>query len=533
MIKFNTLKNDVFGGVTAAVVALPLALAFGVASGAGATAGLYGAIILGFFASLFGGTPTQISGPTGPMTVVTATAIVTFQNDFQSVLTVIFLAGLIQISFAFLKIGKWVKYIPYPVISGFMSGIGIIIIILQINPFLGVDSFGSVIQTIVEIPNTLHHADDESLILAYITLGIMFMTPRFISKYVPAALIALVFVTYFTFYMDFNVKTIGEIPTAFPQFVLPFSFDILQVSSIITLSITLALLGSIDTLLTSLVADNMTKTKHQPNKELFSQGIGNTICSFFGAIPGAGATMRTVINIKSGGTTRVSGIVHSVTLLIIVLFLAPLASKIPLSVLSGILIKVGFDILDYKFLNMINNVSRQDLLIMITVFLLTVFVDLIMAVGAGITFASILAIYRISKSTRIQTSHAKKDSSFDIDVDNKEIEIIKIDGTLFFGTATILDRKIDKIKSKTKYVILDCLKVNFLDISAIFMIEEIINRLKQQKVEVTLLLKYAHKRRVLVVDSNKIFENTNIFNNIDTAVNNIQKVKYEEQKIDE
>ncbi len=378
------------------------------------------------------------------MTVITATAVVSFANDFQSVITVIFLSGIIQISLGLVKIGKWVKYIPYPVISGFMSGIGVIIIILQINPFLGVDAYGSVIQTIIELPNTLHFADDESLILAYITLAIMFMTPSFISKYIPPALIALVFVTYFTIYMGFNVQTIGEIPMGLPEFTFPTKFDILQLDTIITLAITLALLGSIDTLLTSLVADSMTKTKHKPNRELIAQGIGNTLCSLVGAIPGAGATMRTVINIKSGGTTRISGMIHSIMLLIIVLFLAPLASKIPLSVLSGILIKVGFDILDYKFLNIMNKVTKHDLLIMVTVFLLTIFVDLIMAVGAGITFASILAIYRISKNTRMKSTHHASKVSFDIDVENKEIEVLKIDGSLFFGTASVLDRKLIK-----------------------------------------------------------------------------------------
>ncbi len=328
MIKVNAIKNDIFGGVTASVVALPLALAFGVASGAGATAGLYGAIILGFFASLFGATNTQISGPTGPMTVIIASAIVMFENDFESIIFIIFLAGIIQISFGLIKIGKWIKYIPYPVISGFMSGIGVIIIILQINPFLGVEAYGSVIQTIVELPNTLHLANNDSLILAYITLIIMFMTPKIISRYVPPALIALVFVTLLAILMDFQVSVIGEIPMGLPEFSFPSKFDILKLDLIISLAITLALLGSIDTLLTSLVADSMTKTKHKSNKELIGQGIGNAICSVFGAIPGAGATMRTVINIKSGGTTRVSGMVHSLMLLIIVLFLATLALQI-------------------------------------------------------------------------------------------------------------------------------------------------------------------------------------------------------------
>ena len=527
MLKLNTFKNDIFGGVTAAVVALPLALAFGVASGAGAIAGLYGAIILGFFASLFGGTSTQISGPTGPMTVITASALVTFQNDLQSVFTVIFLAGLIQISFGFIKIGKWIKYIPYPVISGFMTGIGFIIIILQINPFLGVDSYGSVIQTLIELPNTINQIDLDSLVIATITLIIMFFTPKVISNYIPSALIALFFVSYFSIFMNFSVSTIGAIPMGFPEITLPFSFDILQISTIISLAITLALLGSIDSLLTSLVADSMTKTKHKPNKELIGQGIGNAVCSFFGAIPGAGATMRTVINIKSGGTTKTSGIVHSLTLLLIVLVLAPFASSIPLAVLSGILIKVGFDILDYKFIKLINKVSKQDLLIMVTVVILTVFVDLIMAVGVGITFASILAVYRVSKNTRIKTIYPN--IGFDVDIEDKLTKIIKIQGSLFFGTASILERRIDKVKDKTETIVLDCLDINFLDLSAIFMLEDIIDKLRDKNIEIILLLKISDKKRVIKVDKKSIFKNIKIYNKIDTALNIIKENRHKKR----
>jgi len=526
MISLQNIKNDIFAGITAAVVALPLALAFGVASGAGAIAGLYGAIILGFFAALFGGTSTQISGPTGPMTVVTATAIATFPDDLSTVMTVVFLSGLIQISFGLVGIGKWIKYIPYPVISGFMSGVGVIIIILQINPFLGVESYNSVIYTLTQILDTMKQADDHALIIAYITLGIMFLTPKLITKYIPSALIALFVVTYLTMYMEYDVDTIGSIPIGLPEFVLPFSFDLLELSSIITLSITLALLGSIDSLLTSLVADSMTKTKHNPKKELIGQGIGNTVCSFFGAIPGAGATMRTVININSGGTTKLSGMVHSITLLVIILFLAPLASQIPLAVLSGILIKVGFDILDYKFLRIMNKVSRQDLLIMTTVFLLTVFVDLIMAVGVGITIASILAVYQISRNTRIKTKRSK--NTFDIDISNNNIEVIKIDGSLFFGTASVLDNKLDKI-TENKIVILDCKNVSFLDISAIFTIEDMIVKLSDKNIETILVLKHAHKRHILAVDTNNSFKKHNMFFHMDDAINYTQKL---ELKID-
>jgi len=518
----QVLKSNIFAGITAAVVALPLALAFGVASGAGAIAGLYGAIILGFFASLFGGTSTQISGPTGPMTVITATAIATFPNDLPTVMTVIFLSGLIQISFGLIGIGKWIKYIPYPVISGFMSGVGVIIIILQLNPFLGVESYSSVIYTITQFFDTLKHANEDALIIAYITLGIMFLTPKFITRYIPSALIALFVVTLFSNYMQYNVDTIGSIPIGLPNFNLPFSFDILQLGSIITLSITLALLGSIDSLLTSLVADSMTKTNHNPKKELIGQGIGNSICSFFGAIPGAGATMRTVVNINSGGTSKVSGIVHSCTLLLIILFLAPLASEIPLAVLSGILIKVGFDILDYKFLKIITKISKQDLLIMLTVFLLTVFVDLIMAVSVGITIASILAVYQISRNTRIKTQKSK--SLFDINIDNNHIKIIKIDGSLFFGTVSLLDSKLDKI-TENQVVILDCRKVSFLDISAIFTIEDMINKLRVKNIKTLLVLKYAHKRNILSVDTDDSFKKHKMFFRMDDAINYVKKLE--------
>ena len=516
----NRVKNDIFAGVTAAVVALPLALAFGVASGAGAIAGLYGAIILGFFAAAFGGTSTQISGPTGPMTVVVASTIATFPNDFSAVMTVVFLAGIMQISFGIIGIGKWIKYIPYPVISGFMCGIGVIIIILQINPFLGVDGFTSIIYTLTHLLETFQKVNYEAMIIASITLAIMYLTPSKISKIVPPALIALVFVTYFAILMDFNIKTIGEIPMGLPEFVLPISFDILKLSTILTLAITLSLLGSIDSLLTSIVADSKTKTKHNPKKELIGQGIGNMVCSFFGAIPGAGATMRTVININSGATTKISGMVHSITLLLIVLFLAPLASKIPLAVLAGILIKVGFDILDYKFLKILNKISRQNLLIMITVFLLTIFVDLIMAVGVGITISSIIAVYQVSRNTQIKIARSKV--SFDIDIENNDIQIIKVYGSLFFGTASFLEDKLEKLKNSKK-IIIDCKDVSFFDISAIFTLEEIIEKFRNKDFEIILVLRYRHKRKILSVDSGNVFKKIKIYSNLDDAINYTQK----------
>lgn len=523
MNKISTLKNDIFGGVTAAVVALPLALAFGVASGAGAIAGLYGAIILGFFAALFGGTSTQISGPTGPMTVITATAVAAFPNDFNSVITVIFLAGLIQISFALVKIGKWIQFIPYPVVSGFMSGVGIIIIILQLNPFLGVEAQPSIVLTILNLIDSVEHLNKNTLYIGIFTLLIMFLTPKRITKVVPSALIALVVVTYFAYYMNYDIPKIGEIPTGLPSVFFPFTINFINLSDIIMLSITLALLGSIDSLLTSIVADNMTKTKHKPNKELIGQGIGNAVCSFFGAIPGAGATMRTVINIKSGGTTRISGIVHSIMLLIIVLFLAPLASQIPLAVLAGILIKVGIDILDYKFIKIIHKVNKRDLLIMVTVLLLTIFVDLIMAVGVGITIASILAVYKVSKGTQIKKISSK--SFYDTTLNDMPVKIFKVNGEFFFGTASLLEDKIDKMNIEVNTVVIDLKDALSLDLSAVFTLEGIVEKLNSKNLEVIFITKYRHRRTILGLDTKGLFKDIKIFIKKEEAMKHLEERK--------
>jgi len=509
----KNIKGNLFGGITAAIIALPLALAFGVASGAGAVAGIYGAIVLGFFASLFGGTPTQISGPTGPMTVVVASAVVIFSEDMNAVMAVILLTGLFQIIFGITKVGKYVKYIPYPVISGFMSGIGLIIIILQVNPFFGLAGYGSVLESLYNLPYTFTNMNKEALIISFSTLCIMFFTPQKISRIIPSALIALVVMTTITVLFKLDIATIGTIPTSLPEFKIP-SFEVSQLKQIITLAITLALLGSIDTLLTSLVADSITKTKHNSNKELMAQGLGNIFVSFIGGIAGAGATMRTVVNIKSGGTTKLSGIIHSLSLLCIVLFMAPIASEIPLAVLAGILMKVGIDILDYKFLKIINFAPKNDLAVMLVVFFLTVFVDLIVAVGVGILLASMLIVYRISIESKIKIQFHKDDL---LDVDNKDLRILNINGAFFFGSASLFEDQIENILD-TKKLVVNCSNVPFIDISAIFALEEMILKLQDLDIEVVLVLKHRHMRKINRIDKMKIFEKVKIYNKIEEAL---------------
>jgi len=396
------IKGDIFGGVTAAVVALPLALAFGLSSGAGATAGLYGAICVGFFAALFGGTPAQVSGPTGPMTVVMAAVFTQFsaldpERGPVLAFTVVILGGVFQVLFGVFKLGKFVTLMPLPVISGFMTGIGIIILILQLAPLLGHEAVGSVLDSLAVLPAQLDTLNPSTLLLGLLTLGIVFLCPTRIAHLIPAPLVALTLGTlgYLFFFNDVGVKVIGEIPSELPQLIWP-DIELALLKDMLLAAMMLAALGSIDSLLTSLVADNISKTQHDSNRELIGQGIGNIAAGFFGGLPGAGATMRTVANIKAGGQTPLSGMTHALILLLVILGLAPLAENIPQTVLAAILIKVGIDIIDWKFLQRLHRAPLFVVILMFLVIVLTVFVDLVTAVLVGVFLANVITIKRLS-----------------------------------------------------------------------------------------------------------------------------------------
>lgn len=491
---FGTFKGDFFGGLTAGIVALPLALAFGVASGAGAAAGLYGAFALGLFAALLGGTPTQVSGPTGPMTVIFATAIVAFPGNTSAIFAVVFIAGAVQIIFGCLKVGSVVRYIPYPVISGFMSGIGVIIILLQLHPLLGAPSVSAPLESIMKLPAVLAYTDLYSLGLGCITMIIVFFTPPKVTRTVPSPLLALVVGSLLVALFDIPVAKIGEIPAGLPSLILPlFSIELLP--QVITMALALAVLGSIDSLLTSVVADSITKTKHNSNKELVGQGLGNIAASLIGGLPGAGATMRTVVNIKAGGTTRVSGIIHALLLVALLLGLGPYAALIPLPVLAGILMKVGFDILDYRLLKIVRRIPRQDFAVMLAVFLITVFVDLIVAVGVGITLSSLMLTYRISKQSQINVqgvvSHQpwQNDLERSLEEETKHgIRAVSINGPFFFGTTGKMQEHINKLIG-TKVVIINCLDVPFIDLSGYFALAEMISRLNDEHIKPIVVFK--------------------------------------------
>ncbi|MBE9568722.1 MAG: SulP family inorganic anion transporter [Proteobacteria bacterium] len=408
-LHFNNIRGDIYGGLTAAVVALPLAMAMGVASGVGPIAGMYGAIFVGFFAALFGGTPAQVSGPTGPMTVVMAAIFTQYTGMFPDdpmqgaalAFTVVMLGGLFQIAFGFLKVGKYIELVPHPVVSGFMSGIGVIIILLQFGPLLGAASESKPLQAAQSIPHYISTFDSSSLLLGIIALLVVYGVPRFlpkVNKLAPSPLLALFAGTlyYLLFMQAGSTPIIGEIPTGFPEFRFP-TIDPSLTLQMLASGLTLAGLGAIDSLLTSLVADNVTRTQHKSDRELIGQGIGNTLAGLFGGLPGAGATMRTVVNVNAGGRTPISGALHAVILLLIVLGAGSLASDIPKAVLAGILIKVGTDIIDWEYLKQLKHAPKAGIAIMLTVLVITVTIDLLLAVGVGMIMASFLFMQRITE----------------------------------------------------------------------------------------------------------------------------------------
>ena len=569
---FSNIKGDAFGGVTAGIVALPLALAFGVSSGLGPSAGLYGAIFISFFAALFGGTNTQISGPTAPMTAVSMVIIagIVAANDgdvnkaLPSILMVFLLAGLMQIGLGFLGLGKYIKYMPYPVVSGFMTAIGVIILLTQILPSLGYnpkedleyvnqfkpqaeeiilenilkDEAGEGILVLEDFKETIRRANKiteadilrESKTLAakeasgtigalkvmsralkninwlefLLALGTIIIIYGFkrITKAVPSTLVALVVVSSIAVVFGLDYKPIEQIPEGLPipQLEMFSNFNLGSISPYVLTALTLSLLGAIDSLLTSVVADNMTKTKHKPNKELVGQGIGNSIAAIFGGIPGAGATIRTVVNINSGGKTRLSGMIAGVLLLFVLLALGPIASKIPAAVLSGILITVGIGVMDYKGLKAVSVLPKDialgpiklssEVLIMFTVLLLSTFWDLIFAVGIGLLISCLMFMKLIGDLTAehsevepLKEEAWPDEKGFPKDLKD-EIFIKHIKGPLFFGSTAEFQQLYKQIPKTAKTVVIRLSKMQYMDQSGLYVMEDTLQDLKAKGVRV-------------------------------------------------
>lgn len=556
---FSYLKGDAFGGITAGIVALPLALAFGLSSGLGPSAGLYGAIFLSILAAFFGGTPTQISGPTAPMTAVSMVVIAgilaahdgQLEQALPYILTVFLLAGLIQILLGAFGFGKYIKYIPYPVVSAFMTAIGVIILITQLQPLMGYEvaedqpyvtsfipeaeelllekilkqesqegilvledfhqtieraekitpkqiqdeavflakkSASGVLGTFRIFSRAVQHLNWTELLLAFLTIGIIYGFKR-ITKAVPSTLIALVVVSAGAFFSGIDYRPIPTIPEGFPQLNTDIfsQFQWLQVLPYLGMAVTLALLGAIDSLLTSIVADNLTKTKHQPNKELVGQGIGNSVAALFCGIPGAGATIRTVVNIHSGGKTRLSGMIAGGVLLLILLVLGPLTSNIPAAVLAGILVTVGIGVMDFKGLRALPKIPKEEVIVMLIVLVLSVLWNLVYAVGVGLILASLFFMKQMGDLTQkssqvlpVKSEEAWADEK-DLSVEFLEQVFIKhINGPLFFGyTAEFLSLS-KQIPNHAQLVLIRMSRMPYMDQSGLYALEDVLIDLKQK-----------------------------------------------------
>lgn len=487
-ISASSIKNDLFGGVTAAVVALPLALAFGVSSGAGALAGLYAAVFAGFMAAVFGGTRVQITGPTGPMTVVMALVITHFSGQLATAFAVVVLAGIFQLVLGKLGIGRFIKLVPQPVISGFMTGIGVIIIVVQFGPILGQETpAGGILEKLEQLPGMLSgDLNPTAIALSSIVLAILIWVPSRLARLVPPALFVLLAGTLATILLSLPVPVIGPIPTGLPDLIIP-SIDVAEIPYIVRFALVLAFLGSIDSLLTSIVADSLTRSSHDSNRELVGQGLGNIAAGLFGGLPSAGATMRTLVNLRAGGRTRLSGVVHSVILAAIVLGFGHHVSLIPLPVLAAILVKVGLDIIDWQYLRLVHILPRAELAIMLVTLLLTVLVDLITAVATGFVMASVMFVAQMAKS-QIKGARFVFGADDIADLSSEESALLErgrgclvlfhVEGPLSFASARDLARLIQSDVEKDVLAI-DMRDVPFIDSSACVAIAEVIERLHE------------------------------------------------------
>ncbi len=481
-LNLKHFKGDFFGGLTTGIVALPLALAFGVASGLpeGAKAGIYSAIFLGFIAAIFGGTVQQVSGPTGPMTVVAAGFVATSSNP-QYIFAAVFLGGLLQICFGLLGAGHYIRYVPKPVVTGFMTGIGVIIFIIQILPLLGLPSVSGTIQAIAAIPDALFDMHKESFLLGISTISIIYLFPR-ITKAVPSTLVALVLTTIAAEVFKLEVARIGKLPEGLPEFSLLIP-DPKELPHVLLAAITLAILGSLDSLIGSVVVDSVTKTKHDSDKELVGQGMGNAVAGLFGALPGAGATMRTLLNIRTGAKSALSGVIHSVLLLCVLLGLSKYASLIPLSVLAGILITVGIGIIDYQALRIFKKLPKADKIVFVLVLGLTVFVDLISAVQMGFLVGCLLFMKNLSDA---ELTRAGSLGSMVVDQGDAvkladRVKVIQAEGPLFFGTSESFLNEIEVTEEDTRAIILRMSRVPVIDQTGAETLQEFVSRMQEDK----------------------------------------------------
>lgn len=490
--RLNVVTGDILGGVNAAIITLPQALAFGVATGFGASAGIWGAIILCLIAGVLGTKVPMISGVTGPVAIVVASVMHALNKDMGSVIFIIFMAGIFQILLSLSKLPEVVKYVPYPVISGFMNGVGVIIIIMQLNPLLGLPPCSNTIESLECVYNSLHAVNIEAFAIGALTLLIVFLFPKKWNKYVPSQILALIICTLISIKTGLNIPRIDQISISLPAIVMPHT-NLHDLITYMHYAVTLAVILSSESLLTGLVCTSITKVQLPPRRLLSAQGLGNMFCALTGSLPGSAATMRTVAALKTGASTRLAAVVTPLVLVLLLYKFSGFVADIPLAVLAGILIKIGYDIIDTKFLKVIKLAPKDDLYVLTLVFLLTVFYNLIVAVGAGVVLAALLYAKKVADNAKLVANEVydkdiiKLEKMLEKDYKHK-IRVVHINGAFFFGSATQLISQFDEFLG-TRYLILVYDSESLLDISAMFALEDIILRLKSQHIKTLMVIK--------------------------------------------
>ncbi len=482
--KFPGLRGDIFGGMTAAVVALPLSLAFGVASGLGAIEGLYSAVVVGMLAALLGGSKTQISGPTAPLSVAMAVVFVDYADgELNKALAIVAMAGIIQVLLGALRLGTFVAYTPYAVVSGFTSAVGLIIIIVQVLPFFGTEvALGGALKSLREWPDAITNVDAGALTLGLITLAVCIFWPGRLQRFLPPSVAALIIGTLVGVLWLSDAPTIGEVPTGLPDLVVPeISFG--DLGSALPAAVTIALLGSINSLLTARVADSLTRQNHDPSRELMGAGVANVVVAFIGGVPGAGATSCTVANVKAGGRSRVSGVLCATILAALVLGLGRYVDAIPHAVLAGILIKIGFNIIDWRYLAHIHRVPKENVVVLALTLSLSIVSDLVIAVAVGLVMAALTGARQVERleldkvistplldMTFLADPEAEDDAGFDLDSDDDpfaaRVGLLSLRGSFTAASSTRLFKTINHDMNEHEVVIFDFTDTVHVDDSA-------------------------------------------------------------------
>lgn len=528
-----TFKGDLFGGIIATIIAFPQALAFGVASGMGASAGIWGAIILSLFAGILGCNLPLISGPTGPTAIIIASIVALYSGDIASVISILALAAIFQMIISMTHVPKMIKYVPYPVISGFLTGIGLIIILLQIAPLFGSAAQSSTIKALMAYPQVFMNINIHALILGCGTLLLLFFTPKCISKIIPVQLLALVIMTTAAYFSGWDVEKISSLTFSLPHFQMP-GFTLEMIMKDIPVALTLAFIATSESLLTGIIMDSLTKVKHNSKRLVLAQGFGNLFCALTGSMMGSAATMRSVAAVKTGAKTRISAILSALILTLVLFKLTGFIAQIPICVLAAILIKIGYDILDLKVIKVLKFAPKDDLYVLIAVLLLTVFYNLIFALGIGVILAAILYAKRIADDCNVKVTHYNHldYTPYEAQIEQEshyKIRILHIDGQFFFGSTTQIVSHFDEML-ETEYIILNYSSGTELDMSAIFALEDIIVRLKDQKIKLILVIPnekvYAQVKSLEIVSQlgeDSILTDENLA--IDIALKNINNIQ--------